>query len=69
VVAADSWNQQAWTPQPIEPNRYKKGVAFYRQIRQDGGFEPVGAYGQSVTIYPKEHLEIAVNSARRRVSR
>jgi CubicO group peptidase (beta-lactamase class C family) len=40
------------------------GYGYDWQIRQDGGYEAVGAYGQSVTIYPKEHLVIAGNSAR-----
>jgi CubicO group peptidase (beta-lactamase class C family) len=62
-VLADGWIHEAWTPQPSEPNKYTIGYGYYWQIRQDGGYEAVGAYGQSVTIYPKEHLVIAVNSA------
>jgi CubicO group peptidase (beta-lactamase class C family) len=62
-VLADGWILDAWTPQLSEPDKYAKGFGFYWQIRQDGGYEAVGAYGQSVTIYPKEHLVIAVNSA------
>ena len=62
-VLPDSWIHEAWTPQPSEPNKYTIGYGYYWQIRQDGGYEAVGAYGQSVTIYPKEHLVIAVNSA------
>lgn len=62
-VLADGWIQQAWTPQFSEPDKYVKGFGYYWQVRQDGGYEAVGAYGQSVTIYPKEHLVIAVNSA------
>jgi hypothetical protein len=62
-VLADGWIQEAWTPQPPEPTKYIVGYGYYWQIRQDGGYEAVGAYGQSVTIYPKEHLVIAVNSA------
>jgi CubicO group peptidase (beta-lactamase class C family) len=34
-------------------------------VRQDGGYEAVGAYGQSVTIYPKDDVVIAVNAASR----
>ena len=34
-------------------------------MRQDGGYEAVGAYGQSVTIYPKDDVIIAVNAASR----
>jgi CubicO group peptidase (beta-lactamase class C family) len=62
-VLPDGWIRDAWTPQPSEPNKYTVGYGYYWQIRQDGGYEAVGAYGQSVTIYPKEHLVIAVNSA------
>ena len=62
-VLPEGWIQQAWTPQPPEPTKYIVGFGYYWQIRQDGGYEAVGAYGQSVTIYPKEHLVIAVNSA------
>jgi CubicO group peptidase (beta-lactamase class C family) len=62
-VLPDGWIHEAWTPQLSEPDKYAKGFGFYWQIRQDGGYEAVGAYGQSVTIYPKEHLVIAVNSA------
>ena len=62
-VLADGWIHDAWTPQLSEPDKYVVGFGFYWQIRQDGGYEAVGAYGQSVTIYPNEHLVIAVNSA------
>jgi CubicO group peptidase (beta-lactamase class C family) len=57
------WLQDAWTPQLSEPSEYILGSGWYWQIRQDGGYEAVGAYGQSVTVYPSEHLVIAVNSA------
>ena len=62
-VLPEGWIHDAWTPQPSEPNKYTIGYGYYWQIRQDGGYEAVGAYGQSVTIYPSEHLVIAVNSA------
>jgi len=62
-VLADGWIHDAWSPQLSEPDKYVIGFGYYWQIRQDGGYEAVGAYGQSVTIYPKEHLVIAVNSA------
>jgi CubicO group peptidase (beta-lactamase class C family) len=62
-VLPEGWIHEAWTPQPSEPNKYTIGYGYYWQIRQDGGYEAVGAYGQSVTIYPSEHLVIAVNSA------
>jgi CubicO group peptidase (beta-lactamase class C family) len=62
-VLANAWIRNAWTPQLSEPDKYAIGFGYYWQIRQDGGYETVGAYGQSVTIYPKVHLVIAVNSA------
>jgi CubicO group peptidase (beta-lactamase class C family) len=62
-VLPEGWIQQAWTPQLSQPDKYVVGFGYYWQIRQDGGYEAVGAYGQSVTIYPNEHLVIAVNSA------
>jgi len=62
-VLPEGWIHEAWTPQLSEPDKYAVGFGFYWQIRQDGGYEAVGAYGQSVTIYPSEHLVIAVNSA------
>jgi CubicO group peptidase (beta-lactamase class C family) len=62
-VLPEGWIREAWTPQLSEPDKYVVGFGYYWQIRQDGGYEAVGAYGQSVTIYPKEHLVIAVNSA------
>jgi CubicO group peptidase (beta-lactamase class C family) len=34
-------------------------------VRQDEGYEALGAYGQSVTIYPKDDVVIAVNAASR----
>jgi CubicO group peptidase (beta-lactamase class C family) len=62
-VLPEAWIHEALSPQPSEPNKYTIGHGYYWQIRQDGGYEAVGAYGQSVTIYPKEHLVIVVNSA------
>ena len=62
-VLPEGWIHEAWTPQLSEPDKYTVGFGFYWQIRQDDGYEAVGAYGQSVTIYPTEHLVIAVNSA------
>jgi len=34
-------------------------------LRQDGGYEAVGAYGQSITVYPKDDVVIAINAASR----
>jgi CubicO group peptidase (beta-lactamase class C family) len=34
-------------------------------LRQDGGYEAQGAYGQSVTVYPKDDVVIAINAASR----
>ena len=62
-VLPNDWLQNAWTPQLSEPSKYIRSTVWHWQIRQDGGYEAVGAYGQSVTVYPSEHLVIAVNSA------
>ncbi|MBP9234207.1 MAG: serine hydrolase [Hyphomonadaceae bacterium] len=32
-------------------------------VRQDGAYEAMGAYGQSVTIYPDDNVIIAINAA------
>jgi CubicO group peptidase (beta-lactamase class C family) len=63
-VLANGWLQNVWKPQLSEtPNAYIRGTGWHWQIRQDGGYETVGAYGQSLTVYPSEHLVIAINSA------
>jgi CubicO group peptidase (beta-lactamase class C family) len=41
------------------------GFGWCWWVRQDGGYEAQGAYGQSVTIYPKDDVVIAVNAASR----
>ena len=41
------------------------GFGWCWWVRQDGGYEAMGAYGQSVTIYPKDDVVIAVNAASR----
>jgi CubicO group peptidase (beta-lactamase class C family) len=41
------------------------GYGWFWSVRPDGGYEAVGAYGQSVTIYPKDDVVIAVNAASR----
>jgi CubicO group peptidase (beta-lactamase class C family) len=62
-VLPNDWLQAAWTPQLSVPSEYIRGTGWHWQIRQDGGDETVGAYGQSVTVYPSEHMVIAVNAA------
>ena len=39
------------------------GIGWFWWVRQDGGYEAQGAYGQSITIYPKDDVVIAINSA------
>jgi CubicO group peptidase (beta-lactamase class C family) len=41
------------------------GYGWFWSVRQDCGYEAVGAYGQSVTIYPKDDVVIAINAASR----
>ena len=65
-VLPEGWLREAWAPHhsdPAEPTDYIIGHGFYWQIRADGGYEGLGAYGQSITVYPNERLVIAINSA------
>jgi len=52
--------------QPVWPVSDRgSGFGWCWWVRQDGGYEAQGAYGQSVTIYPKDDVVIAVNAASR----
>jgi len=63
VLPAD-WIDEARTP--VWPaTEDGSGYGWFWSVRQDGGYEAVGAYGQSVTIYPKDDVVIAVNAASR----
>jgi CubicO group peptidase (beta-lactamase class C family) len=63
VLSAD-WIEKAWTP--VWPaSEEGSGYGWFWWVRQDGGYEAVGAYGQSVTIYPKDDVVIAINAASR----
>ena len=58
VLPAD-WIDEARTP--VWPaTDGGSGYGWFWWVRQDGGYEAVGAYGQSVTIYPKDDIMIAV---------
>jgi CubicO group peptidase (beta-lactamase class C family) len=64
AVLPTDWIDKAWTP--VWPaNDEGSGYGLFWRVRQDGGYEAVGAYGQSVTIYPKDDVVIAINAASR----
>lgn len=63
-VLPAGWIEKASTPVwPFTDNGSGYGWGWW--VRQDGGYEAVGAYGQSVTIYPEDDVVIAVNAASR----
>jgi CubicO group peptidase (beta-lactamase class C family) len=64
AVLPAGWIEEARTPVwPATDDG--SGYGWFWWVRQDGGYEAVGAYGQSVTIYPKDDVVIAVNAASR----
>jgi CubicO group peptidase (beta-lactamase class C family) len=64
AVLPAGWIDNAHKPVwPVTDNGSGYGWGWW--VRQDGGYEAVGAYGQSVTIYPKDDVVIAVNAASR----
>lgn len=64
AVLPAGWIGEARTPVWPATDR-GSGYGWFWWVRQDGGYEAVGAYGQSVTIYPKDDVVIAVNAASR----
>ena len=64
AVLPAGWIDEARTP--VWPASDEgSGYGWFWTVRQDGGYEAVGAYGQSVTIYPKDDVVIAINAASR----
>jgi CubicO group peptidase (beta-lactamase class C family) len=64
TVLPPGWIDKARKPvRPVTDSGSGFGWCWW--VRQDGGYEAVGAYGQSVTIYPKDDVVIAVNAASR----
>ncbi|MBS0393130.1 MAG: beta-lactamase family protein [Proteobacteria bacterium] len=62
AVLPAGWIDEARTP--VWPATDSgSGYGWFWWVRQDGGYEAVGAYGQSVTIYPKDDVVIAINAA------
>jgi CubicO group peptidase (beta-lactamase class C family) len=47
-----------WAPEPT-----RAGYGWSWWVRPDDSYEAMGAYGQSVTVYPKDDVVIAINSA------
>ena len=64
AVLPAGWIDEARTP-VWRATDGGSGYGWFWSVRQDGGYEAVGAYGQSVTIYPKDDVVIAVNAASR----
>jgi len=64
TVLPAGWIDEARKPAwPVTDNGSGYGWCWW--VRQDGGYEALGAYGQSVTIYPKDDVVIAINAASR----
>jgi CubicO group peptidase (beta-lactamase class C family) len=64
AVLPAGWIDNAHKPVwPVTDNGSGYGWGWW--VRQDGGYEATGAYGQSVTIYPTDDVVIAVNAASR----
>jgi hypothetical protein len=64
AVLPAGWIDEARTPVWPASDR-GSGYGWFWWVRQDGGYEAVGAYGQSVTIYSKDDVVIAINAASR----
>ena len=45
------------------PTDNGSGYGWGWWVRADGAYEAMGAYGQSITIYPKDDVVIAINAA------
>ena len=62
AVLPPGWIDKARAPVwPVQPMQAGYGLGWW--VRPDNSFEAQGGYGQSVTIYPKDDLVIAINSA------
>ncbi len=59
AVLPAGWIDEARTP-AWPASDEGSGYGWFWTVRQDGGYEAVGAYGQSVTIYPKDDVVIAI---------
>ena len=62
AVLPPGWIEKARAPVwPAQPTQSGYGLGWW--VRPDDSYEAMGGYGQSVTIYPKDDLVIAINSA------
>jgi CubicO group peptidase (beta-lactamase class C family) len=62
TVLPAGWIDEAHKPVwPVTDSGSGYGWCWW--VRQDGGYEALGAYGQSVTIYPQDDVVIAINAA------
>jgi CubicO group peptidase (beta-lactamase class C family) len=62
AVLPPGWIEKASAPVwPAQPLQNGYGLGWW--VRPDGSYEAEGGYGQSITIYPKDDLVVAINSA------
>ena len=61
-VLPAGWIDRARAP-VFPPTDKGSGYGLGWWVREDGAYEAMGAYGQSVTIYPKDDVVIAINAA------
>jgi CubicO group peptidase (beta-lactamase class C family) len=62
AVLPPGWIEKARAP-AWPPSDKGSGYGWFWWVRADGGYEALGAYGQSVTIYPEDDVVIAINAA------
>ena len=61
-VLPPGWLEKARAP-VFPPTENGSGYGLGWWVREDGAYEAMGAYGQSITIYPKDDVVIAINAA------
>ena len=61
-VLPPGWLEKACAP-VFPPTDKGSGYGLGWWVREDGAYEAMGAYGQSITIYPKDDVVIAINAA------
>jgi CubicO group peptidase (beta-lactamase class C family) len=62
AVLPPGWIEKARAP-VFQPQPLQNGYGLGWWVRPDESYEAEGGYGQSITIYPKHDLVIAINSA------
>src|SRR3989344_1796226 len=61
-ILPEGWVKQATTPQ-IKNGAPPPGYGYFWWMRDDGGYEAVGSFGQSITTFPEDGLIIVTNAA------